>query len=71
MDLVTITTIIPVVTAMTVITIRTIRISKTHALFIRNQTAIPGSIYRRNKTLKRPDLRLETLVNSVIKPVTP
>jgi hypothetical protein len=71
MDLVTVTAMIPVVTAMTVITVRTIRISKTHASFIRNQTAVPRSIHRRNKTLKRPDLRLETLVNSVVKPVTP
>ena len=56
---------------MTIITIKTIRISETYALFIRNQTAVPGSIYKRNKTLKRPDLRLETLINLVIKPVTP
>jgi hypothetical protein len=70
MDLVTITAMIPVVTAMTIITVRTIRISKTHTSFIRNQTTVPRSIYKRNKTLKRPDLRLETLVNSVVKPVT-
>jgi hypothetical protein len=71
MDLVTVTAMIPVVTAITVITIRTVRISETHALFIRNQTAVPGSIYKRNKTLKRPNLRLETLIDSVVKPVTP
>ena len=71
MDLVTITAMIPVVTAMTIITVRTIRISKTYALFIRNQTAVPRSIYRRNKTLKRPDSRLETLIDLVVKPVTP
>jgi hypothetical protein len=66
-----VTAMIPVITAMTIIIIRTIRISKTYTLFIRNQIAIPRSIHRRNKTLKRPDLRLETLVNSMVKPVTP
>jgi hypothetical protein len=71
MDLVTVTAMILVITAMTIITVRTIRISKTYTLFIRNQTAVPRSIYKRNKTLKRPDLRLETLVNLVVKPVTP
>jgi hypothetical protein len=70
-DLVIITAIILVITTMTIITIRTIKISETYTLFIKNQTIIPRSIYKRNKTLKRPDLRLETLVNSVVKPVTP
>jgi hypothetical protein len=57
--------------ATTVITVRTVRISETYASSIRNQIAVPGSIYKRNKTLKRHDLRLETLVDLVIRYVTP
>jgi hypothetical protein len=65
-----ITAIILIITTIIIITIRIIRISKTYTLFIRNQTTIPGSIYKRNKTLKRPDLRLETLIDLVVKPIT-
>jgi hypothetical protein len=57
--------------AMTIITVRTVRISETYALSVRNQITVPGSIHKRNKTLKRHDLRLETLVNSVIRYATP
>jgi hypothetical protein len=56
---------------MIIITVRTVRISETYALFIRNQIIVPRSIYRRNKTLKRHDLRLETLVDLIIRCVTP
>jgi hypothetical protein len=57
--------------AMTIITVRTIRMSETHALSVRNQIAVLRSIHRRNKTLKRHDLRLETLVDLVIRYATP
>ncbi len=60
-----------IIVAITIITVRTVRISETYALFVRNQVAIPRSIHRRNKTLKRHDLRLETLVDLVIRYVTP
>jgi hypothetical protein len=57
--------------ATTVITVRTVRMSETHALSARNQIIVPRSIHRRNKTLKRHDLRLETLVDLAIRCATP
>jgi hypothetical protein len=63
--------IIAITIAITIITVRTVRISETYTLSIRNQITVPRSIYKRNKTLKRHDLRLETLVDLVIRYVTP
>jgi hypothetical protein len=56
---------------MIIIIIRTIRISKIYTLFIRNQITIPRSIYKRNKTLKRPNLGLKTLINLAVRLITP
>ncbi len=63
--------VITITVAIITIIIKTIKISKTYALFTRNQIAVPKSIYKKNKTLKRHNLRLETLINLVIKYATP
>ena len=49
------------------------RILEIHASFARNQTADPTSIHKRNKALKKLDLRLKTSIDLQIKlagPVT-
>ena len=47
------------------------RIPEIHASFARNHIVVPRSIHRRNKTLKRLDLRLKTSVDSPTRPVDP
>jgi hypothetical protein len=56
------------VTATTAITIK---IPETYALFARNRTVVLGSIHRRNRTLRRLDLGLETSVDLVERSATP
>jgi hypothetical protein len=53
-----------VITAMTAI-------PEIHALFVRNHTADPRSIYQRNKRLKRLDLGLKTSIDLALRPETP
>jgi hypothetical protein len=46
-----------------------IRTLRNRASYARDPTAAPGSIYRRNKRLRRLDLRVETSIN--LDPETP
>jgi hypothetical protein len=43
----------------------TAQILEIHALFARSHTIVRGSILRRNKTLRRLDLSLRTLTDSI------
>jgi hypothetical protein len=52
-------------------TIPTTISSVTPVLYARNPTAVYKSIRRRNKRQKRPDLRLRTLIDLIVKPATP
>jgi hypothetical protein len=52
--------------AITVTTATIAQIPEIYALFARNQIADLGSIYKRNKMLKRPDLSLGTLADLML-----